>query len=294
MSQPVDKSLAVSGVIADGYAFSAPWRVLAAALIVFIASSLLLIFLLVLVSTDPPITPDLLYRIVGFLVLPPAVLVWWIHRASEAAIEVDHLSLAIDRSGLRLEVPCNAIDAVVPWVVPLPGPGFSLRMRSGRRLRYGLATMDVARLLQALAQVADVAVAERALSHPTVIYAAARSATGRWSWMKAVLKFGVFALFPAGILFNAHQHIAYGGPLGEYYMLGLRSYVTTFVVYFTTTVIYLVLYANLWRLLAEAGSLLAAWVAPAWAMAVRKAAELGCGVVYYGGVPLLLLLRFLA
>lgn len=294
MSQPVDKSLAVSGVIAGGYAYSTAWRMLVGALTVLTAASLLLIFFLVLVSTDPPITPDLLYRLVGVVVLPPVALAWWIRRASAASIEVDHLSLAIDRRGLRLEVPCNAIDAVVPWVVPLPGPGFSLRMRSGRRLRYGLETVDAARVLRVLTEVADVAVAERAARHPTVLYAAAKSAMGRWSWVHALFKFGIFALFPAGVLFNAHQHIAYGGALGEYYLLGLRSYVTTFLVYFTTTVVYLVLYANLWRVLAEMGSLLAAWVVPGAAVAVRKAAEVLCRVVYYGGVPVLLLLRFLA
>lgn len=109
-----------------------------------------------------------------------------------------------------------------------------------------------------------------------------------------LLKFGLVALLPAGVLFNAHQHIAYGGPLGEYYMLGLRPYLATFLVYFTTTVIYLVLYANVWRVLAETVSLLGACMAPAAAATVRKGAEMLCGVAYYGGVSLLLLLRFLA
>jgi len=95
------------------------------------------------------------------------------------------------------------------------------------------------------------------------------------------------------VLFNAHQHIAYGGLLGEYYLLGLGSYVETFAVHWLTVTIYLVLYASVWRGVAEGGCLLAACVAPARAAGVRRAAEIGCRVAYYGGVPVLLVLRFL-
>jgi len=95
------------------------------------------------------------------------------------------------------------------------------------------------------------------------------------------------------VLFNAHQHIAYGGLLGEYYLLGLGSYLRTFAVHWLTLTIYLVLYASVWRGLAEGMALLAACVAPARAAAVRRAAEIVCQVAYYGGVPVLLLLRFL-
>jgi apolipoprotein N-acyltransferase len=290
----VDKSLVVSGVTAGGCAYSAPWRVIAGVLTVLVAAALLLILFLVLVSTDPPVTPEILCQLIAVLVLPAAAALWWIRGVSAARIEVDHLTLSIDRRGLRLEVPCNAIEAVVPWVLPLPGPGFSLRMRSGRRLRYGLETVDAATVLRALAEVAEAGAAAGAAHHPTVRYAAAKSATARRSRTYLLFKFGVFALLPAIILFNAHQHIAYGGSLGQYYMLGLRSYVTTFCIYFATTVIYLILYASLWRVLTEALSLSVAWLAPAATEATRRVAETFCQAVYYGGVPLLLLARFMA
>jgi len=54
-----------------------------------------------------------------------------------------------------------------------------------------------------------------------------------------------------------------------------------------------VLYASVWRGLAEGTALLGACVAPARAAGVRRAAEIVCQVAYYGGVPVLLLLRFL-
>jgi hypothetical protein len=53
-----------------------------------------------------------------------------------------------------------------------------------------------------------------------------------------------------------------------------------------------VLWASVWRGPAEGASLLAAYVAPAQAARVRRAAEVACRVLYYAGVPALLALRF--
>ena len=83
------------------------------------------------------------------------------------------------------------------------------------------------------------------------------------------------------------------GLLGEYYLLGLGSYVRTFAVHWLTLTIYLVLYASVWRGLAEGVALFAACAAPANAAGARRAVEIACQVAYYGGVPVLLLLRFL-
>jgi hypothetical protein len=239
------------------------------------------------------VTPDVLFRIIVLFALLPAVLAWWIRRSSEATIEVDHLTIAITRRGFRLEGPSTAIDDVIPWLIPMPGPGFSLRMRSGRRLRYGVETAEAEPVLRALAETAEVGVAARAMRHPSVIYAAARSASCPRGVLHVAVKFVLFALLPAAVLFNAHQHIAYGGPLGEYYLLGWRSYAATFLIYWVTTAIYLALYAGLWRAAAETVSLAVAWVAGAYASSARRFVENVCRVAYYGGVPLLLLIRFL-
>ena len=56
--------------------------------------------------------------------------------------------------------------------------------------------------------------------------------------------------------------------------------------------IYLLLYASVWRSIAEGAALLAAWVAPARALGVRRAAEVACLVAYYGGVPILVAIPF--
>ncbi|HJQ85029.1 MAG TPA: hypothetical protein VKA21_13180, partial [Candidatus Binatia bacterium] len=107
-----------------------------------------------------------------------------------------------------------------------------------------------------------------------------------------LLRFPVFALGPTALLFNVHQHIAYGGLLGQYYMLGLRPYLATFALYWGTVTVYLMLYASVWRGLAEPICFAAAAVAPSRAARVRRAAELVIRVLYYGGVPALLAWRF--
>jgi hypothetical protein len=48
-----------------------------------------------------------------------------------------------------------------------------------------------------------------------------------------------------------------------------------------------------WRGLAEAASLLAAWLTPGHADGVRWLAEVTCRLVYYVGVPVIVALPFL-
>ncbi len=203
-------------------------------------------------------------------------------------------SLVISRRGLRLEVPCAAIARVAPWAVPLPGPGLWLWLRSGRRLRYGLQADDPTPLLAALAATGAVASADAATRHPGVLYAHIKYGRGaRPRWYHLLAKFAGFGLLPTAVWFNAHQHIAYGGLFGQYYLEGLSPYLKTFLISWSLASIYLLLYASVWRALAEVTAVLTAWAAPAYAAAVRQLSEIVCRVMYYVGVPVLVLLPFL-
>ncbi len=273
-------------------AYSRRSRALAAALVMLASASLPLLLLGVLFSTDPPLVPLLLMQLFSIFAALPATAAWLLGRAAAADLEVYEHGLVLRRRRTRIEVPADAIARVAPWRVPLPGPGVALRLRSGRRFRYGIRLADPGALARALADIAGVAPARAAGAHPLLVYAEARS-TARWRWYHLLAKFALFALAPTAVLFNAHQHIAYGGLLGEYYLLGLASYVRTFLVYWTTTAIDLVLYASVWRGVAEALCLTAAAVAPARVARVRRAAEIACRIGYYAGVPVLLLIRFL-
>ena len=160
-------------------------------------------------------------------------------------------------------------------------------MRSGRRFSYGLQAADPTRLLAALAD-RGIAAAGAAARHPILAYAHAHASVTPWRWHHRLAKFVLFALVPTAVWFNAHQHIAYGGLLGQYYLEGLRAYLTTFLVSWSLAIIYLLLYASLWRGVAETVAFVAAWLAPARAVTARRAVEVACRLVYYVGVPVLL------
>ena len=273
--------------------YSAPWRAMAASLMAVSGFGLMTILVAVVFATDPPVEPPLLVRLIGALAVLPALAAAVLRRAAAGTARVDGTVLRLARGGLRVDVPVVSIVRVAPWRIPLPGAGMTLWLRSGTRLRYGVeAVGDPTPLLQALAGAGGVAAAAAALAHPSIVYAATWPPPRRWPWLRVLAKFAGFGLAPAAILFNAHQYIAYGGTLGQYYLLGLGPYLRTFAVYWLTVVIYLVLYAGAWRGVAEGAVCATAWIAPARARGVRRLAEAALRIAYYGGVPALLALRF--
>ncbi len=274
-------------------AYAQTWRLIAATLAGVSRASPPAILALVILATDPPVMPPDLILLVAIFIAVPALAVKLIERMHTVRVHVRADHLLLERRGLQVDVPLAAIAAVAPWTVPLPDPGLSLRLQSGRRLRYTLATADPAPLLEALAAAGGVPSAREALRHPTVIYAAARRDAGAWRWLHYLAKFVLFTFLPAGVLFNAHQHIAYGASLGEYYLFGLAAYVGTFALYWVITALYLVLWAATWRLAGECIAFLSAWSQPGRAANARRAVEIVCRAAYYAGVPALLALRFL-
>jgi hypothetical protein len=268
------------------------WRIIAGALVAASRTNLLVTLMFGLLA-QAPIPLFAWLRVLTVLSLIPAIAAWLIQRSLAVDVELRSAELVVLRRDLRLEIPYDAIGSVKPWAVPLPGPGVSLRMRSGRRFRYGLQVTDPTPLLAALADVGGLEAAHTAIDHPTIIYARAKCRVGRWHWYHRVAKFLGFALLPTAVMFNLHQHVAYGGLLGQYYLEGLAPYLKTFSIYWGLMTVYLILYASVWRGMAEGAALVTAWVAPARALRVRQVAELACRLLYYGGVPLVLLLPFL-
>jgi hypothetical protein len=182
---------------------------------------------------------------------------------------------------------------VTPWHVPLPGPGIELHLRSGARLRPDLESEDPWPLLDALAEAGGVAAAREAQLHPWIVWAHARHARARGLLDHPLFKFPVFGLLPAGVLFNAHQHIAYGGSLGQWRLEGPAAFAATAFEYWATVCVYLLLYASVCRVFGELCALLAARAGEARAASVRRVVERVCGALYYAGVPALVLARFL-
>lgn len=212
----------------------------------------------------------------------------WSARAT-AEVDGTHLMLTL-RTGARLEIPFEALESVRPWRVPLPGPGLSLRMKSGRALGHGLEVEDAVPLLAALGQHGTLGAAQ---SHPLVRYAQARHALWRRRWYHVLGRLGVFPLLPTGIIFQLNQRITFGGPFGEYQYYGLAAYLRSFGLTYAQVFVNFLLCACFLRVLVEAVSFAAAWLTPSYARGVRRGAEWLNRLVYYVGLMGLLGARLL-
>lgn len=267
-----------------GAMYAPAWRLAIAVLRVQSRTGLLLVLALLLFGSDVEMTPLVLVRAVTVLAALPGLAAWLLERAFVVRLAIDGSNLVAQARGRRLEIPLDVITGAEPWRVPLPRPGVSLRLRSGRHLVVALD--DPGALLARLGMDED-------RDRPVVRWAAARARREPAPWHRPLVRFPLFALAPGAILFRTHQWIAYGGTFGQYYLLGLRAYLLTFAVYWATVTVYLVLWANVWRLLAEAVTLAAAYLAPDRALAVRRAVERGWTAVYYGGALVVLVVRLL-
>jgi hypothetical protein len=233
-----------------------------------------------------PLAPaQLLLWLLLYGVLPGG-LAAFVRLGARAALEVHADRLVLRRRGDLLELPLAALAGVRPWRVPLPGPGLSLRLASGRPFPYGVQAEDPLPLLEALGRVSPAAVGG-APEHPTTRFAHARSAqSARGAWRRRALRYGLFPLLPTAVLFRLHQHIAFGGTLGEYHLHGLAAYLRTLLGTWLDVTAHLLLWAALWRLGVEALSLASAWaLAPARAPLGRRVGEGLFRLAYYGGVP---------
>ena len=269
--------------------YRATWRGVIATLVAASAASAPLILLRVVAISDYPVTLPLLIAMLVVLVLLPAGLAALLTFGFRARVGVEGDALVVRRRDVRVTVPVSAIVAVVPWAVPLPSPGAALRLRSGRRFPFRFALADPSQLVALLA---PSGAAPDAATDPAFAHAAARARYPRFRWWQWLRKFPGFALLPTAVLFRAHQWIAYGGTLGEYYMYGATAYALTFLEHWTTVTIYVALWAATWRVIGEAAAWVATRLRPAAAEPVRRVVETGCALLYYGGVPVLLAIRF--
>ncbi len=246
----------------------------------------------VLLADDPPVTPPMLLRAFVLFVALPAGVAVLIAREFAAEVRLHGPDLIIAGRRRRLEVPLASIERVRAWRLPLPLPGFSIELRSGRWLGWAIGSRDPMPILRELER-AGVPGAAEACSGCLARWTASRAAFAQPGPTRLFLKFPGFALLPTALLFNVHQQIAYGGFRGEYYLLGLQSYLATFATYWAATTVYLLIFAAFLRAFAEVSCLGVTCAAPSRAERARRRAELACRVGYYAGVPLVLLLRFL-
>lgn len=236
------------------------------------------------------------------LVLAPTLAAWAIARAGAGVARIEGDSLVVEQRERRTEIPLREIAAVEPWRFPVPNPGLWLRLASGRRWAYGLAGRDIAALDDLLRPVSPTSAHASDATHATsttrtplqaraTLDARARAAAKRNRWDHPLLKFGLFALVPALPAFRLHQVIAYGGTFGEYHTYGLKAYLLGLALWWATWAINLAMFAAVLRALIEASAALTLAFAPARAIGARSALESAGRLLFYIGVPALLLIR---
>lgn len=270
------------------HAWTRPWRILAGFLLVATGLGIVLLIVAILLATDPPVTPPIARHLFFVQVVLPGAAALGVRRLSRAELTIDPASLILRTRNRRIDVPRASIVGFEPWRLPLPGPGVAIRLQSGRRLAWALEARDPEALLAALGA------PERAREHPTVRWGQARATRPAGRWWRLALKYPGLAMPFALLFFYTHQHIAYGGFFGQWNLLGWRAWLGTLLEYWTTVVIYFLLWGGCMRGLAEGMAWLTAAVAPRHAAAGRRIAKRLDAIAYVAGIVLATVLRYLA
>lgn len=276
------------------YACSAPMRLLRVSLQALAGLNLLYVTAAIvhdILAGEQSAPPELVALGLAVFSGVPLGVAWLLGRLGAATVDIQPPLLVLTLRRARFEIPLASIVAVRPWALPLPGPGLALEMTSGRLFRYRLQLADPGALIEALASALPAA--RSALDHRSVAHARARQRHAQRRLRYWLLKFGLFPFVLAVLLFRVHQYISYGGPFGEYHRFGLAAYLKSFGLAWAGITALLVVYAGIFRLVAETLTFSLTWALPGRARGLRRAAEIFCQLVYFGLVPAYVLFRFL-
>jgi apolipoprotein N-acyltransferase len=226
------------------------------------------------------------------LFLVPEAAAWCVLRAFAAEATIVDGVLVFSSGARRLALPLADIATVLPWRLPIPGAGVSLRLADGRPWRYALAVARPLAFARALEAASGATIATAAPTTTRLsLYAQLRSLPRPNRLGHPLVKFGLLPLLLAVPAFRLHQHIAYGGSFGEYLTFGLKAWLATFAMWWAAWTIAVVLCAAAVRAAIEAGTVAGVVLAPSRAIAARRDLErLGLAALYLG-MPAWLLLR---
>lgn len=228
--------------------------------------------------------PLLVQRLFFFSALPALLeLVLWRSAAATLAVGADRATLV--RRGARVEVPLQAVAALRPFRVPLPWPGFSLRLASGRALDDELSLRDPAPLAALLSDRARAPAA----SDPSWADAAAHRRTRLLR--HPALKFVLVPAVVAFIVFRLQQRIAFGGLFGELDAFGLARWLNTLTGVTLLVLGHFLLLAAGLRAVVELVMQPALRLLPRGACGLRIALDCTAAAVYYLGTAAVLFLR---
>jgi len=242
------------------------------------------------------------------LVLAPEAAARGLLWASRATLSLQSGLLVLTRGTRRIELALREVVAVRAWRVPSPDPGVSLQLASGVTWDHELAQVDAVALQAALAAAQTAPSSEPAQSaqaghagaamQPTSPPWAARYAQailaprGNRFLQHALTKFAGLSFLLAIPAFRLHQHIAFGGGLGEYQLFGLAAYAKGFALWWAAWGIGVVLVAAVLRTAIELGTLAVVLWRPSRVLEIRQALERTGLAALYVGIPAWFALRF--
>ncbi|QDH71894.1 apolipoprotein N-acyltransferase [Marilutibacter alkalisoli] len=272
----------------------AAWRAVAALLRLCAGVGLLALALGMLLRHGAQVQSLSQIWLFAAMVVAPMLAAWAIRRAFAATARIEAGMLVLDQRAQRVEIPVGQITGLRAWRVPLPDSGVDLQLASGRRWPLGIILPDPRALQRALAAAGSPARMAGGASDRMAALAQVRASIRRRWFEHALVKFALFPLLPALVAFRLHQHIAFGGTFGEYYIYGPKAWLLGLLIWWTAWSIGLMLFAAALRIVIEAVTGFVLLLRPAAASDARRALEWLGRLVFYVGVPAWLLLRILS
>lgn len=233
-------------------------------------------------------------RLFAALVVAPELAAWLLLAAWAAELRLAGERLVIESRGTPTQGwPLGALQGMDVWRLPWPGPGLTLSSAEGKT--WHLVTARPQALQEALEAARTVGGSAEPQGERSRAdwYAWARQWRPRLRLARPLWKFVLLPLLLATPAFALHQHIAYGGFLGELYSYGLVAYLRAFALWWAAWALGVAVTAAVLRLLIEGGAWLGLWWQPQGALRLRLRLEQAGLALLYAGLPLWLLMKLL-
>lgn len=226
------------------------------------------------------------------LFVVPEVAAWLVLSAFKAWVTFENDAFVITKGKHRLELAYQHIAAASLWRLPVPGSGISIRMQSDNQGSCLIMLDNPGAWIQALAFKSGNPTLGGPLSLSNA-YAHARQALERSALDDPLVKFILLPTLLSLVAFHVHQQIVFGSGLGEYHLLGLKVFITSFSNWWISWVIGVVLCAAQLRALIEVGTLLSVLQKPLQAILIRAWLERLGRALLYLGLPMWLIFQVL-
>lgn len=229
-------------------------------------------------------------RLFAALVVVPELAAWSLLAAFRAELRLTNGTLQLSARGESVAAwPLTALSRLSSWRLPWPAPGLSLETQGKT---WHLVSARPQALIDSL-RTAGAPLPPWGADSRAAHYDWARQCRPRLRLARPLAKFVLLPLVLAVPAFALHQHIAYGGFLGELYSYGPRAYLQAFALWWAAWALGVAITAAVLRLVIESAAWIGVWWQPQAAVRVRLSLEQAGLALLYAGLPIWLLLKLL-